>query len=135
MNANEITVASRSNRNAAVAAMETAGFGALRSGLGVAPGKYIFKTPNSEDIYATKPVQSAKGKFGLTLVSGTLTGSEAHNKDVNNAYGLTSSDKQFIVTMDQWLAIEPNQAYEVVVNDKSRIASITLVSEEALVTA
>lgn len=132
---NQIQVISKAGRNAAVAAMETAGFAALRSGLGVSPGKYQFTTPNNENIYATKPIESAKGKFGLTLVSGTLKGAEEHNKDVNNVYGLTSSDKQFVVTLDQFLAIEPNQSYEVVINDKSRIASMTLVSAETLVTA
>lgn len=135
MEANSILVVAKSGRNAAVKAMEDSGFAALRSGLGVAPGKYKFVTPASENIYAVKPIESAKGKFGLTLVAGTLTGAEDHNKEVNNVYGLTASDKQFVVTKDQWDAIEPNQTYEIVVNDKSRIQSIALASVEVLATA
>jgi len=135
MENNQIVIATKADRTKLVAEMEKAGFAALRSGLGVSPGKYVFTTPNSESIYATKPIESAKGKFGLTLVAGVLKGSEAHNSDVNNTYGLTAADKQFVVTLDQFLAIEPNQSYEVVINDKSRIASMTLVSEETLETA
>lgn len=134
MESNSIQVTNKTGRNAAVVAMEQSGFAALRSGLGVMPGKYSFSTPNSEEIYATKPIESAKGKFGLTLVSGTLKGADDHNKETNLSFGLTPADKQLVVTYDQWLQIEPNQAYDVVVNDKGRIASITLASAEVLAT-
>lgn len=134
MELNAVVTVSKSERNAAVAAMETAGFGALRSGLGVAPGKYTFTTPNSEAIFGTKAVESAKGKFGLTLVAGTLKGAEAHNSSVNVTYGLGATDKQMVITLDQWLAIEPNQSYEITVNAQSRIGSIALVSNQVLAT-
>ena len=134
MELNTVITVTKADRNAAVQAMEASGFGALRSGLGVAPGKYKFVTPNSEAIFGTKPVESAKGKFGLTLVAGTLTGAEASNSSVSLTYGLGATDKQMVITLDQWLAIEPNQTYDIVVNAQSRISSIALVSANVLET-
>lgn len=134
----EMQVFKKSEISAKVAEMEKAGFPALRSGLGVPAGKYQFSTPNSESIYATKPIESAKGKFGLTLVAGTLKGFDESNKsvqDVNITFGLTAADKQFVVTLDQLQAIDPNQTYDVVINDKGRIASIVLASKEVLTEA
>lgn len=132
MEVNKVNKVSKANRSTAIAALETAGFAALRSGLGVMPGKYQFKTPDSEDIYGTKAVKSAKGSFGLTLVAGTLTGNEDKNKSVSNTYGLADTDKQFIVTLDQFNTIEPNQTYDIIVGENGRISSLTLVSTEVL---
>ena len=110
---NEIKVLNKADRMSGVKALESAGFPALRSGLGVPNGKYFFITPNSEQIYATKAISTAKGNFGLTLVAGTLTGTDSENKDVNITYGLSITDKQFVVTYDHFMVIEPNQSYNV----------------------
>ena len=135
MENNKVIPTNKAGRAAVVTAMETAGFAALRSGLGVIPGKYTFSTPDNENIYGVKPVQSAKGKFGLTLVAGTLKGAEDKNKAVNNTYGLGDTDKQFVVTLDQFQAIEPNQVYDVVVGENGRISSLVLASTEVLAEA
>ena len=110
---NEIKVLSQADRLNGVKALESAGFPALRSGLGVADGKYQFTTPNNEQIYATKAISTPKGNFGLTLVAGVLKGSEAHNRDVSLAYGLTPADKQFVVNYEYFMLVNPNQIYAV----------------------
>lgn len=136
MENNTIISVSKADRAAKIKEMETAGFGALRSGLGVPAGKYKFTTPNNEAIYALKPITAGSGqKYGLTLVAGTLIGQEDVNKSVNNVYGLTATDKQFVVTVDQFNAIEPNQTYDIVINEKSRIQSLALASVEVLAEA
>lgn len=130
--AKDVKVLGKAQRNAALSAMETAGFPALRSGLGLPAGKYLMTTENSENIYAVKPITTAKGKFGLTLVACTIKGAEAHNQSLSNKYGFGTTDKQCVVTADQFNAIEPNQAYNVTINDKGRIAEIVSASEETL---
>lgn len=136
MENNAIISVSKADRAAKIKEMETAGFSALRSGLGVPAGKYKFTTPNNEAIYALKPITAGSGqKYGLTLIAGTLIGQEEHNKSVNNVYGLTATDKQFVVTVDQFNAIDPNQSYDVVINEKSRIQTLVLSSVEVLAEA
>jgi hypothetical protein len=118
-----------------LAAVEAKGFSALRAGLGLASGNYTLTTPNSEDIFGIKEVTSAKdGKgYALTMVAGTVTGADDANTHVSTVFGLGDKDRQLVVTVDQWQAIDPNQSYTMVVNDKGRIASISLVSEEEIV--
>lgn len=128
-----IIAATKATMSTVLNSAEKAGFGGLRSGLGVMPGKYTFTTPNSENIFAIKALETKEQKkFALTLVAGTLAGAEDHNKDVKINYGLTEADKQMVLTVEQWTQIDPNQVYDVVVNDKSRIASIAVQSAEVL---
>lgn len=114
---------------AALAASEAKGFSALRSGLGLAPGDYKFTTPNNEDIFGVKEVKSNKdGKqYALTIVAGTVS-----NGTTTATFGLGDKDRQMVVTLDQWNAIEPNQSYDLTIDKNGRIASVVLVSEEVL---
>lgn len=122
---NEITIIGNAKKANGLKALDKAGFAPLRSGLGVPAGKYIFTSAKGDKVFAIKPVQSAAGKqYGLTLVAGTLKGIDENNKHVSEVFGLTSVDKQMVVTADQWNNIEPNKAYEVTVSEKSRIESI-----------
>lgn len=129
---NEIKVLNKADRLNGVKALESAGFPALRSGLGVANGKYSFITPNNEQIYATKAISTAKGNFGLTLVAGTLKGIEADNRDINITYGLSTTDKQFVVTYDHFMVIEPNQSYSVEVFN-GRVKSLFMVEADNII--
>ncbi|ALL05583.1 hypothetical protein AQ505_08815 [Pedobacter sp. PACM 27299] len=118
---NEIKVLNKADRMNRVKALESAGFPSLRSGLGVDDGMCQFFTPDDENIYATKAITIAKDNFGLTLVAGILKGAEPHNRDVNNSYGLTATNKQFVITCDHFMIIEPNQSYEVgVLNGRAK---------------
>jgi len=122
---NEIKVLNKAERMNGIKALESAGFPTLRSGLGVPNGKYLFFTPNNEQIYATKAISTAKGNFGLTLVAGALKGMDADNRDVNITFGLTATDKQFVVMYDHFMQIEPNQSYDVEVLN-GRVKTLTM---------
>lgn len=129
MELNSITIVGNAKKAAGLKKLDMAGFAPLRSGLGVPEGKYIFTSQAGEQVFAIKPVQSAAGKqYGLTLVAGTLKGIDANNKHVSEVFGLTASDKQMVVTADQWNAIEPNKSYEVTVSAKARIESIVAIT-------
>lgn len=122
------------NKQLAIAALtsaEAAGARTLRSGLGLAPGAYKFKTPNSEDIFHVKEVVSGKGeKWAITLVAGTVS-----NEHMSKTFGLGDKDPQMGLTVDQWQGIDPNQEYDLIINDKGRVQSIVLASAEVLQTA
>ena len=104
----------------------------ITSGLGVSPGKFTFATPNAAEIFGCKPVESAKGKFNLTFVSGTLKGAEASNKSTEKTFDLEKS--LFVVSSDQWEKMLPNQRYDVVITDKGRVGSVALIAGEGTLT-
>ncbi|MBC8052149.1 MAG: hypothetical protein H7Y13_03725 [Sphingobacteriaceae bacterium] len=131
---NEIKVLNKAERMNGVKALESAGFPAIRSGLGVPNGKYLFTTPNSEQIYATKAISTAKGNFGLTMIAGVLKGKDAESQEVNIRYGLTTIDKQFVVTYDHFMLVEPNQAYDVEVLN-GRVKTLSLVQADVIDTS
>lgn len=104
----------------------------LRSGLGLAPGNYTFKTPNAEDIFAIKEVRSGKGEdWAITLVAGTVS----NDKGFSKTYGLGERDNQLGVTVDQWLGIDPNQEYDMIINEKGRVQSLLLASRDEIVSS
>jgi hypothetical protein len=104
----------------------------LRSGLGLAPGAYKFKTPASEDIFHVKEVVSGKGeKWAITLVAGTVSNSAGFSK----TFGLGDKDPQMGVTVDQWQGIDPNQEYNLIINEKGRVQSLLLASNDEIVSS
>lgn len=125
MEIGKVTSVPASQRNAAVQALDGQGYSPLRSGLGVPPGDYLFISADTEAIHAVKPIETAKGKFGLTLVAGTLKGQGA-NASISNVYGFGASDKQMVVTLDQWNGIERNQTYSVTVGANGRASDFKL---------
>jgi len=119
-----------------LARVEAKGARTLRSGLGLAPGNYSFKTPNAEDIFHIKEVRSGKGEdWAITLVAGTVTGKDATNKHVSKTFGLGDKDAQLGVTVDQWQAIDPNQEYDMIINEKGRVQSLLLASNDEIVSS
>lgn len=131
MEIGKVTAVPAGQRTAAVQALDSTGFSPLRSGLGVPAGEYIFTSADADAIHAVKPIQTAKGKFGLTLVAGTLKGT-GDNASVSNVYGFGASDKQMVVTLDQWNGIERNQTYNVTVDANGRAKEIKLASGDSL---
>jgi len=125
----------KSEQAAALAAVEAKpGMRVLRSGLGLAPGAYIFKTPDAEDIFHIKEVKSAKGEdWAITLVAGTVSGASKENAHVSKTFGLSDRDAQLGVSVDQWQGIDPNQVYDMIINDKGRIQSVLLASYDEIV--
>ena len=102
------------------------GFNSIVNGLGLMPGKYIFTTAPAEDIFGIKEVVGKDDrKWALTMVAGTLKGAEESNASVNNSYGIGDTDRQFVVTADTCLQLKPDQSYDVVINDKFKVGSIT----------
>lgn len=128
LTAGTIAKGTKAQKAEMVAALDRDGFAPLRSGLGVPPGKYQFTSGNAEVIFAIKPIETAKGKFGLTLIAGTLKGAEPTTQHINNVYGLESTDKQMVVTLDQFMGVEQNQTYNVTVGANFRIADFVLAS-------
>jgi hypothetical protein len=134
MELNAVNPVTKTERASALSKSTQAGFNPLLGGLGVIAGKYKFITPNSENIFATKGVQSGNGnRYCLTLVAGSLIGAEDHNRTVSQTFGLRPVDKQMVVTVEQWMKIDANQTYDVIVNEKGRISKLDLVSEDSLV--
>jgi beta-galactosidase GanA len=122
----------KSEQNAALAAVEAKGARTLRSGLGLAPGNYTFKTPDSEDIFHIKEVRSGKGEdWAITLVAGTVS----NDKGFSKTFGLGDKDAQMGVTVDQWQGIDPNQVYDMVINEKGRVQSLLLASNDEIVSS
>lgn len=104
----------------------------LRSGLGLAPGEYTFKTPASEDIFHVKEVVSGKGeKWAITLVAGTVSNKAGFTK----TFGLGDKDAQMGVSVDQWQGIDPNQEYDLLINEKGRVQSLLLASSDEIVSS
>ena len=134
---NEIKILTAAQRKDGLTAMEKAEFRTIRSGLKA--GKYRFVT-SSGSIYGLKPITSKDGrKWGLTIVAGVLTGVDAGNSHVHDVYGLGENDKQLVFTSDQFMEIVENQTYDLVANEKGRVASITpinvnIVSSEEVIT-
>lgn len=129
METGKVTAVPAAQRSQAVQALDGAGFSPLRSGLGVPAGDYIFTSADAEAIHAVKPIETAKGKFGLTLVAGTLKGT-GQNASISNVYGFGASDKQMVVTLDQWNGIERNQSYTVKVGENGRASDFKLATAE-----
>ena len=103
----------------------------ITSGVGVQPGKYKFITPPTALIFGCKPVDSTKGKFNLTFVAGTLCGIETDNKSIEKTFDL---EKQlFVIPLNDWEKILPNQRYEVLINDRGRVATLAILSNTDIV--
>jgi hypothetical protein len=118
----EIKIVTALQRKAGLTSMDKAQFKTIRSGQ--IPGKYVFVT-GSGSIYGLKPITANNGKkWGLTIVAGVLTGSEPATSHVNESFGLGDMDAQLVFTADQFLSINENQTYDLVINEKGRVGSV-----------
>ena len=124
----------KAEANAALIALEKSNpkVRTLRSGLGLAPGAYTFKTSDSEDIFHIKEVKAGNGDdWAITLVAGTVSNEGGFSK----TFGLGDKDAQMGLTVDQWQAIDPNQVYDMIINEKGRVQSLLLASNDEIVSS
>ena len=123
----EIIKATKATLAASLQTANSNGYAPIVDGLGVMAGKYKFTTSPSEEIFAIKLVEAKSTglKYALTMVAGNLVGAEESNASVNVPFGTGATDKQFVVSATACLQLKPNQAYDVIVDERARVKSIT----------